>query len=83
MAQKNYVSLNKLATFLSEAKKIFANTTHEHSISDITDYTVDSILSSTSSNPIENKTIKAEIDTINENIDKRCQVQIITWEDED
>lgn len=64
MAQKKYVSLSKLETFLTKLKSTFASLTHTHTISDITDYSVDSTLSSTSTNPIQNKVINEEFDAI-------------------
>lgn len=91
---KKYISLSKLATFLDNLKDIFANITHTHKISDISDYTVDAELSSTSSNPVQNKIIDAEFDAIGDAMgalelaidnvaDNKTQVQIITWEDDD
>lgn len=67
MAQKKYVSLSKLSTFLDNLKNIFATISHKHSMSDITDYagvTVDSELSSTSTNPVQNRVIDAEFDAM-------------------
>lgn len=61
---KKYVSPSKLSVFLDGCKNLFANITHKHTISDITDYTVDSQLSSTSTNPVQNKTINAEFDSM-------------------
>lgn len=64
MAQKTYVSLSKLSTFLDNLKKTFASSSHKHTVSDITDYVVDSSLSSTSTNPIQNKVLNEEFDSI-------------------
>lgn len=67
MANKKYVSLSKLQTFLDNLKDTFALLSHKHTMSDITDYkaiTVDSALSSTSTNPVQNKVIDAEFDAI-------------------
>ena len=66
MAQKKYVSLSKLSTFLDNLKNIFASVSHKHTMSDITDYTVDSALSSTSTNPVQNKVLDAEFDAISD-----------------
>lgn len=66
MSTKKYVSLDKLSVFLRCLRNTFANITHKHTISDITDYTVDSELSSTSTNPVQNKAIDAEFDAISE-----------------
>lgn len=61
---KKYVSLSKLSIFLDNLKKEFAKITHTHTISDISDYTVDNALSSTSTNPVQNKILDAEFDAI-------------------
>lgn len=90
MANKKYVSLSKLSSFLDKLKGTFASLTHTHKVSDLTDYTVDSELSSTSTNPVQNKTIDAEFEAVStamnaldSAIDTKSQVQIITWEDDD
>lgn len=62
MAQKKYVSLSRLSTFLDNLKTTFSSLGHKHKLSDITDYTIDSTLSSTSTNPIQNNVIKASLD---------------------
>ena len=64
MASKKYISLSKLSTFLDNLKNTFALISHKHTISDLTDYTIDSELSSTSTNPIQNKVLDAEFDSI-------------------
>lgn len=64
MAQKKYVSLSKLSTFLDNLKNTFASSSHKHTILDITDYKVDTSLSSTSTNPVQNKVLDAEFDAI-------------------
>lgn len=66
MANKKYVSLSKLSTFLDNLKNTFASLAHTHKLSDITDYTVDSTLSSTSTNPVQNKIINAEFDAVSQ-----------------
>lgn len=68
MAQKEYVSLSKLATFLDNLKTTFASLTHKHTIDDITDYTIDNTLSSTSTNPVQNKVVDAEFEAVNNSI---------------
>ena len=62
--EKKYASLSTLQTFLDNLKTTFSNLGHKHTISDITDYTVDSSLSSTSANPVQNKVLNAEFDEI-------------------
>lgn len=64
MAQKNYVSLNRLSDFLDGLKNKFAAIAHKHTIADITDYTVDDALSSTSANPVQNKVINEEFEAV-------------------
>lgn len=61
---KKYASLATLQTFLDNLKATFSLLGHKHKISDLTDYTVDTTLSSTSSNPIANKTVDAEFEAI-------------------
>lgn len=62
MTQKKYVSLSRLSTFLDNLKTTFSSLGHKHKLSDITDYTIDSTLSSTSTNPVQNNVIKASLD---------------------
>lgn len=66
MSTKKYVSLSKLSTFLDNLGDKFAELTHKHTLSDITDYVVDSELSPTSVNPVQNKAINAEFDAISD-----------------
>lgn len=64
MAQKKYVSLTRLENFLDNIRAKFAFKEHQHTLSDVTDYTVDNALSSTSTNPVQNKVVNAEFDAI-------------------
>lgn len=66
MAQKKYVSLTRLSNFLDNLKTKFSELGHKHTISDITDFAVDSSLSSTSTNPVQNKVLDAEFDAISQ-----------------
>lgn len=61
---KKYISLSKLSAFLDNLKNTFATLVHKHTLSDITDYAVDTSLSPTSTNPVQNKVIDAEFDAI-------------------
>lgn len=61
---KKYVSLSKLSTFLDKLKTTFAPLSHTHKLSDLTDYTVDTALSETSTNPVQNKVLNEEFDSI-------------------
>ena len=62
--EKKYVSLSRLSTFLGNLYDKFSLVGHKHTLSDITDYTVDSQLSSNSVNPVQNKVIDAEFEAI-------------------
>ena len=64
MANKKYVSLNRLSTFLDNLKDRFATLNHKHTISDITNLSIDSELSSTSVNPVQNKILNNEFEAI-------------------
>lgn len=45
--------------------------------------TVDSSLSSTSTNPVQNQALKSKFDEVDSFISQKSQVQIITWEADD
>jgi hypothetical protein len=64
MATKKYVSLSKLETFLGKLNSRFAQISHKHTVSDITDYSIDAELSSTSTNPVQNKVLDSEFEAI-------------------
>lgn len=66
MANKKYVSLSKLQTFLENLKTTFASLSHKHTTADLTDYKVDTALSPTSTNPVQNKVLDAEFDAISQ-----------------
>lgn len=61
---KKYVSLNRLSDFLDNLTSRFASATHEHKVSDFTDFVIDSELSATSVNPVQNKVIDAEFEAV-------------------
>lgn len=86
MSQKKYASLSTLQIFLENLKNIFAANAHTHKVSDITDYTVDAKLSSTSSNPVQNAVLNAEFDAIGDAmgalelaVDSKASVTIREW----
>lgn len=58
---EKYVSLSKLSTFLDNLKKFFAAIQHTHTVAELTDYTVDTELSTTSTNAIQNKAVTTAI----------------------
>ena len=64
MSQNKYVSLSKLSTFLDNLYDKFASISHKHTLDDIANYTVDSQLSPTSTNPVANSTLNAEFDAV-------------------
>ena len=64
MSNKKYASLNTLQSFLEGLRNIFSSQGHKHTISELTDYTVDIELSATSNNPIANKAVKEAIEAI-------------------
>jgi hypothetical protein len=64
--QNKYISPSRLSLFLDNLKDIFSPLVHTHKISEISDYVVDSQLSSTSNNPVQNKVIDAEFDAISQ-----------------
>lgn len=64
MANKKYVSLARLSEFLDNLKEMFSQIGHKHTISDLADYAVDAELSSTSTNPVQNKALDAEFNAI-------------------
>lgn len=64
MANKKYVSLARLSDFLDNIKEKYSQIGHKHSLSDLTDYEVDTELSSTSTNPVQNKALDAEFEAI-------------------
>lgn len=61
---KKYVSLSRLSDFLDNLKATFSAISHNHTLSDVTDYVVDTELSSTSTNPVQNKVLDNEFDAI-------------------
>lgn len=68
MAQKKYASLSTLQAFLDNLKNTFAPKSHGHKVSDLTDYVVDTELSSTSNNPIANSAVDAEFEAVSQAI---------------
>lgn len=62
MATKKFASLETIQAFLDGCKTLFANITHKHTISDITDYAVDSELSSDSTNPVQNVVVNTALE---------------------
>lgn len=63
---KKYVTPSKLSVFLDNLKNTFALITHKHTLSDVLDYKVDTALSPTSTNPVQNKVLDAEFDAISD-----------------
>jgi hypothetical protein len=61
---KKYISLARLSNFLDNIKSLYSQIGHKHTTADITDYTVDTELSSTSTNPVQNKVLDAEFEAV-------------------
>ena len=61
---RKYVSLTRLSDFLDNIKEKYSQIGHKHTISDLTDYKIDTELSSTSTNPVQNKVLDAEFEAI-------------------
>lgn len=88
MSTTKYISLAKLSTFLDKLKTTFATLSHTHTLTDLTDYTVDAALSETSTNPVQNKVLNDEFDSIATGMNALeaaidSKVQFVTWEDDD
>jgi hypothetical protein len=66
MAQRKYVSLSRLSDFLDNIKAVYSQIGHKHKMSDLTDYQVDASLSSTSTNPVQNKVVDAEFEAVSQ-----------------
>lgn len=64
MTQNRYAGLTSLGLFLDKLRGVFSDIQHKHTLSDLTDYQVDDALSSTSTNPVANKVLDAEFDSI-------------------
>lgn len=64
MVNNKYVSLSKLQTFLEKLNDKFSQISHKHTIADITDYVVDTELSSDSNNPVANSVLEAEFNAV-------------------
>ena len=62
MAEKKYVGTEALIRLIAQLKAGFATLNHQHKLEDIADYTVDSALSGTSANPVQNKVLKSKFD---------------------
>lgn len=64
MAEKKYVGTEAFIRLVAQLKAGFATLTHTHKLEDITDYTVDSALSGTSTNPVQNQALKSKFDSV-------------------
>lgn len=61
MAKNKFLDLSGVSYFLNKCKALFAPISHSHNLDEITDYIVDTELSSTSTNPVENKAVQSAI----------------------
>ena len=62
MAIQKFLNLEGLSVFLDNLRNTFSPSKHTHTKSEITDLTVDSSLSATSTNPVQNSTVTAALD---------------------
>ena len=78
MAQEKNEFLDEsgLQSVINKFVALFAKITHTHELSEISDYTVDSSLSSTSTNPVQNKIITVEINRINETLSGTAYIDV-------
>lgn len=68
MDEKKYLNTDGLIRLVANLINKFADRIHSHTLSEISDYVVDSELSSTSTNPVENNVINAKFDSVDANI---------------
>lgn len=59
----NYLDLSGVSRLIENLRNTFARLVHKHTLSDIEDYTVDSELSATSTNPVQNKVVNDSLST--------------------
>lgn len=64
MQTRKYVSLSKLETFYDNLKKVFANKTHNHNKSEISDLIIDTSVSDVSENLVQNKAVGSAINDL-------------------
>lgn len=69
---KKFADLGTLQAFLDGCKTLFASIVHKHVLSDISDYTVDSELSSTSTNPVQNSVVNEAIYVLDQTINGKA-----------
>lgn len=77
MAQKKYLSLDGVSTFLTNLKSLFATKGEVDSLESKVNtkadanhtHAIDSALSTTSTNPVQNKVIKTQLDAVDDSID--------------
>ena len=81
--KKYYLSEVGLVRLVANSINSFAKKVHSHTTSDITDYAVDDVLSSTSENPIQNKAVNVKFEAVQSSLDTKSQGQFITLEEGD
>lgn len=65
---KKYVSLSRLSTFLDKLRLVFAPMSHKHDVEDLIDFSIDTELSDTSTNPVQNKVLNEEFEAVSKAI---------------
>lgn len=73
--EKRYAGLESLRKFLENCKTTFAAITHTHTKSDIEDLVIDTEISATSENPVQNKVISAKISLINDALSDKANAE--------
>lgn len=81
MAEKKYVGAEALIRLVAQLKAGFASKVHEHTLADITDYNVDSSLSSTSTNPVQNNVLNAKFEELESSMIKAVEISVDENED--
>lgn len=69
-----FVGTEALIRLIAQIKSSFASLVHKHKLEDIEDYVVDSTLSSTSTNPVQNKILNEQFVTINDTLNSQADV---------
>lgn len=81
MSQRKFADDNTISRLVYNIKNFFAPLSHSHTKSEITDFTVDEQLSSTSANPVQNKVINSVIEDLRNTLTKLSNLQIDVSDD--
>lgn len=72
MSEKKFLNSDGLVRLVANIINGFSGKDHVHTVSDITDYEVDSSLISTSANPVQNSVVTSAIDSLEASIDGKA-----------